>query len=116
MNKYLSLKKNAEFKKVYDSGKYLANDILVLYYLETKNDNRIGISVSKKVGNSVIRHKVKRRIKEAYRNTEEIKQGYDLVFIARKKASSVEYKDIKKAITLLFRGTKLYEKNINRTN
>lgn len=107
MNKYLSLKKNADFKKVYESNNYLANDILVLYYLKSNNSNRVGISVSKKVGNSVKRHKIKRRIKEAYRNIDKIKQGYDIVFIARKKASEVEYKEIKNTIIWLFKKTEI---------
>ena len=56
-----SLKKNIDFQNVYSSGKSYANRYLVMYVLENQsNKNRIGISVSKKVGNSVIRHHLTR--------------------------------------------------------
>ena len=62
-----SLKKNSDFQKVYRNGRSFANRFLVMYVLENeKNCNRIGISVSKKVGNSVIRHHITRLIRESY--------------------------------------------------
>ena len=63
-----SLKKNDDFRLVYRSGKSCANRYLVMY--AKPNDlgtSRIGISVSKKVGNSVVRHRIKRLVKESYR-------------------------------------------------
>ena len=61
MNKTESLKKNKDFKFVYDHGKSYANRYLVMYVLKNNSDKiRIGIQVSKNVGNSVIRHRVKR--------------------------------------------------------
>ena len=58
-----SLKKNRDFQNVYKKGKSYANRYLVMYVLENDTDrNRLGISVSKKVGNSVIRHHVTRVI------------------------------------------------------
>ena len=54
-----SLKKNRDFQNVYKSGKSYANKRLVMYVLKNNSEkNRIGISVSKKVGNSVIRHSI----------------------------------------------------------
>ena len=68
MKDYTSLKKNIDFQNVYKEGKSKANKYLVMYVLP--NDlgiNRLGISVSKKVGNSVVRHHLTRLIRESYR-------------------------------------------------
>ena len=95
-----SLKKNEDFKEVYKNGRSLANRFLVLYVKE--NDlgrNRVGISVSKKVGNSVVRHRITRLIREGYRLQEEYFHiGYDLVFIARVNAKDCAYFEIESAI------------------
>ena len=62
------IRKNTEFRTVYRKGKSFSNILLVLYiYKNGKDINRCGISVSKKVGNSVIRGRVKRLISESYR-------------------------------------------------
>lgn len=95
-----SLKKNSYFQDVYKNGKSYANRFFVMYVL--KNDlgkNRLGISVSKKVGNSVIRHHVTRLVREAYRLQEEIfHSGLDIVVIARVSARNVSYHETEKAI------------------
>lgn len=95
-----SLKKNADFQFVYKCGKSFANKYLVMYVKE--NDlgiNRIGISVSKKVGNSVVRHRVKRLILESYRLQEDMfNSSLDMVIIARMTAKDRSYEDIKSAL------------------
>ena len=95
-----SLKKNADFQEVYKSGKSFANKYLVMYVKE--NDlglNRIGISVSKKVGNSVVRHRVKRLILESYRLHEDMFiSGLDMVIIARATAKEKSYHEMKSAV------------------
>ena len=79
MKNYHSLRNNKEFQMVYNEGNSKANRYLVLYY--SKNDleyNRLGISVSKKVGNSVVRHRTTRLIRESYRlNQDNLKTGYE---------------------------------------
>ena len=74
-----SLKKNRDFQNVYRKGKSLANHYLVMYLLPNElNRNRLGISVSKKVGNSVVRHRLTRLIRESYRMSEEnFRRGFD---------------------------------------
>ena len=63
-----SLKKNTQFQTVYSSGKSYGNKLFVMYVLKNGTEgNRLGISVSKKVGNSVVRHRVKRLVRENYR-------------------------------------------------
>ena len=74
-NRTQGLKKDSDFRKVYKHGKSFASRYLVMYILNNKSENsRIGISVSKKVGKAIIRNKVRRRIKEAYRLNIEFKK------------------------------------------
>lgn len=95
-----SLKKNKDFREVYSKGKSYANKYLVMYVL--KNDlgkNRVGISVSKKVGNSIVRHRLTRLIRESYRlNEEKFLKGYDFVVIARIGAREKKCQEIEKAL------------------
>ena len=95
-----SLKKNSEFQNVYANGKSYANKYLVMYVLKNDlNRNRIGISVSKKVGNSVIRHHITRLIRESYRLQEDVfNSSLDIVIIARAAAREVGYKEIESAL------------------
>lgn len=98
-----SLKKNYDFQKVYTKGKSYANRYLVMYLLKNKLEkNRIGISVSKKVGNSVVRHRMKRLIKESYRlNNGNFTQGYDIIVIARTTAKGKSYQEVESALNHL---------------
>lgn len=95
-----SLKNYFDFQYVYKNGKSYANKYLVMYVLENNlNKNRLGISVSKKVGNSVVRHKVTRLIRESYRLHENIfNSGLDIVVIARNRASTVSYLEMESAL------------------
>jgi ribonuclease P protein component len=94
------LKKNTDFKKVYSKGKSRANRCFIMYVFENSTDNnRIGISVSKKVGNSVVRHKIKRLVKESYRLHEKMfNSGLDIVVIARSSAADLSFKDVESAL------------------
>ena len=100
-----SLKKNHQFKFVYKNGKSFANKYLVMYVKENGLDiNRIGISVSKKVGNSVVRHRVTRLVRESYRLHENVfNSGLDIVIVARPGAATVSYFEIESALLHLGR-------------
>lgn len=95
-----SLKKNRDFQNVYKKGKSYANRYLVMYVLENQTEaNRIGISVSKKVGNSVIRHHLTRLIRESYRLHEDMfNSGLDIVVIARSTARDISYHEVESAL------------------
>ena len=95
-----SLKKNRDFQNVYKNGKRFTNKYLVMYVLENNtNKNRLGISASKKVGNSVVRHRITRLVRESYRLHENIfNSGLDIVVVARKNAASVGYQEIEEAL------------------
>ena len=101
MSQFYSLKNSRDFQSVYRSGRSLANRYLVVYVKKRDDDgeNRVGISVSKKVGNSVVRHRVKRLIRESYRlNCEKASVGHDLVVIAREKSNGRTYREIEGAL------------------
>ena len=100
-----SLRKNFQFRHVYNRGKSLANRHLVMYVIKNgKNINRLGISVRKKVGKSVTRSRVTRLIRESYRLSEKnIMKGYDIVVIARVSANDASYSDIYRSFNHLVR-------------
>ncbi len=100
-----SLKKSHEFQNVYRNGNSSANKYLIMYVLKNgTGKNRLGISVSKKVGNSVVRHKVTRLIRECYRLQEEkFLSGFDIVIIARNLAGGKSYREIESAMLHLGR-------------
>lgn len=121
------LKKNIQFRLVYRKGKSFANDLLVLYIFKNRINkdtqgnpyNKVGISVSKKVGNSVVRSRSKRLISENYRFKEEdLIKGYDFVFVARTKLKDRSYLQIEKSMDNLFKKAGLYksEKNNDKSN
>ena len=118
------LKKNFEFTIIYRRGKSFANDILVMYILKNKKNkdknldiyNKLGVSVSKKVGNSVVRSRCKRLISESFRlNYDSIIKGYDFVFIARNPMKGKNYADVEKAMKNLIKKAGLYN-NEETTN
>ena len=95
-----SLKKYGDFQRVYKKGKSYANKYLIMYVLkQDTQENRIGISVSKKVGNSVVRHRLTRLIRESYRlNETRFVRGLDIVVIARPGAKERNFFDIESAL------------------
>ena len=91
-----SLKKNDDFRRVYRKGRSRANQNLVLYtYKNDLERNRLGISVSKKVGNSIVRHHMTRLIREVYRlHEDEFNIGFDLVVVVRNGNKKTKFTDV----------------------
>ena len=100
MDRIYRLRSNMEFKKVYSGGKSYWNRNLVLYV--KKNDlkySRIGYSITKKIGNAVVRNKIRRRMKEINRlNFNRIKGNYDLIFIPKKNIVDISYIELESAV------------------
>lgn len=109
---FKSIKNNFEFLNVYHRGKSYANRYLVMYITQNQmSENRYGITVSKKVGNSVVRHRVTRLIRESIRlNEEQFARGYDIVVVARNTAKDKKYQDIESALLHLGKIHKIVNK------
>ena len=108
-----SLKKNKDFQNVYKKGKSYANRYFVMYVLKNETEtNRLGISVSKKVGNSVIRHHLTRLVRESYRLHEDMfNSGLDIVVVARSTAKDISYHEVESALLHLGRLQKILKKD-----
>ena len=108
------IKKDSDFRKVYQRGKSLADRNLVLYTMKNKSDkSRIGISISKKVGKAHERNRIRRCIKEAYRLNidDKVLGGYDLVFIARINAADKDYKELERSLKYICKKANIIKKD-----
>lgn len=99
MKRFNSLKKNQDFQTVYRRGKPYANKYLVMYVMDSgREDTRIGISASKKVGNSVVRHRFARLVRESFRlNKDILEDGKDIIVVARAAAKDKNFDKIESA-------------------
>ena len=111
MIKTVSLTENKQFLRLYKKGKYYVGKFIVLYVSQNKmNINRIGITVSKKIGKSVKRNKVRRLIRENYRLYEGyIKSGFDCVFVARESDRLPDFWEIRKEMKFLLRKLEIFD-------
>ena len=107
-----TLKSNRDFKNVYNRKKSFANKYLIMYIKENGTDTlRLGVSVSKKVGNSIVRHRLARLIREAFRlNVTQVAPGYDVVVIARAGLKGKGYKETESAMLHLLKLHHIYNK------
>ena len=101
------LRKNSEFSAVYNKGKSVGDRYVVLFYrLNGLPYNRTGFLASKKVGNSVVRNRAKRLMKESYRNIEgSLPEGYDFIIIARYTICGKKCAEVEKSLNSAFRRT-----------
>jgi ribonuclease P protein component len=110
VNKRLRLRNRADFSRVYRHGKSFANHQFVVYWFRKREVEqfRVGISVSKKVGNAVVRNRIRRLVKEIVRHHDvELIEHIDLIFIVRKGALNMPYKDMEKSILHVLRKASL---------
>ncbi|NLJ98310.1 MAG: ribonuclease P protein component [Tissierellia bacterium] len=105
MDKKYRLRNNEDFKIVYRKGKNYWNRNLGIYIMKNDLDNsRIGFSITKKFGNSVVRNRTRRRIKEIYRqNFDNIKEGYDIIIIPKKNVVDITHKQLESAMLHIFK-------------
>ncbi|MCZ2259032.1 ribonuclease P protein component [Sporosarcina sp. G11-34] len=115
MNKRQRIKKNEEFQKVFKSGKSFANRqfIVYCYRKEEQTEFRIGLSVSKKVGNAVTRNRIKRYVRQAFLEMkDELQNNMDYVIIARHQAAKIDFHESKKSLQHVLRIARVLKKNI----
>ena len=112
MKKIDRLRNRREFNIVYSEGKNYWNRNLILYIRKNSLDyNRIGYSITKKVGNSVVRNKIRRRMKEIYRlNVHNLKSGYDIIVIPKKNTTEISYDELESAMLHIFKISKVLKK------
>lgn len=114
MQKHLRLAKREEFNRVYRFGKSTANFQFVVYVMQQPKADpfRMGISVSKKLGNAVVRNRIRRVVKEIVRlHAEQIKPHHDFVLIARKPVADMEFKEIEKSLLHALKKASLLKAN-----
>ena len=94
------LRKQADFDALYKKGKSVGDRfVVVIYYKNGLDHNRIGFLASKKVGNSVMRNRARRLMKESFRMiTDELSQGYDIVIIARNTITGRSFSEVDKSL------------------
>ncbi|WP_421382446.1 ribonuclease P protein component [Bacillus salacetis] len=109
MRKEQRVKKNTEFQEVFKKGTSIANRQFVVYRLKKEDQPffRIGLSVSKKIGNAVVRNQIKRYIRQVFLELkDEVKNDYDYVIIARKPAADMDFHEIKKSLIHVLKKSK----------
>ncbi len=112
MSHLITLKKNYQFQRVFREGQSYSTKHLVLFVVPNQNgSNRIGFVVGKKVGNSVIRNRVKRLMREVFRSQNDtLKQGYDMILLARYRASDLDFWVCKNEFIKLAQKAKILDK------
>jgi len=95
--KIISIKENSDFKRLYYRGKSVVKKRIVVYYRKNRYGfNRLGITVSPKIGCAVVRNRVRRLIKENYRVLQGLSEGYDIVIVARSSSNNSSFNEIGK--------------------
>jgi ribonuclease P protein component len=114
MKKTYRIKKNAEFQEIFKKGKSVANRQFVVYSLKrTDNENfKFGLSVSKKVGNSVTRNQIKRYLRQTLLElSDHIHKNVEFIIIARKPAATMDFAEIKSSMIHVLRLARILEKD-----
>lgn len=115
MKKTQMLKKNYEYKYVLKKGQYYSGKYIEIFYLKCdKNENKLGIAVSKKVAKSVKRNRIKRLIRENYRLFEQQLSVGNSIIILWKKKVDIEFatfENIKKDMKTIFERVNILEAN-----
>lgn len=111
------MKRNKEFRRVYRRGASRSNELMVIVFNRSKTPDKvhIGFSVSKRLGNSVMRNRIKRRLKSAFDTVlSDIVTGYNIIVIARAPIADADFADICAAARSLLRRGDLLKKEENK--
>ncbi|WP_062350992.1 ribonuclease P protein component [Bacillus kwashiorkori] len=114
MRKKFRLKKDQDFQLVFKKGKSFANRQFIIYKNEKEKQAffRIGLSVSKKIGNAVTRNRIKRYIRQTFHElNDQIAKNYDYVVIARKPAAEMSFKEVKNSLIHVLKIARVLNQN-----
>lgn len=111
MQKQYRLTDRADFNKVYRYGKSTANRQFVVYYMVVPSTEhfKLGVSISKKIGNAVVRNRLKRQIKEILRlDSTRIKNHYHFIVICRQQAAMMDYHQMRRSLIHVLKRAQLW--------
>jgi ribonuclease P protein component len=96
MKKAVTLKKNHEFRRLYNKGNSAPGNGMVIYCKKNRlGRNRLGITVSTKLGGAVVRNRIRRRLREVFRlNDDKLRQGWDMILVGRSRAIDLPWKEL----------------------
>ena len=99
MKKTVTIKLNHEFRRIYNKGKSAVTPFMVVYCRPNRlGHNRLGVTVSVKLGKAVVRNRARRRLRELFRLAQPgMKQGYDVILVARSRCATAPYKKLSAA-------------------
>lgn len=111
MKRAVTLKENYEFRRLYQRGASAVSGSMVIYCRKNKlGHNRLGITVSVKLGGAVVRNRARRRLREVYRlNRDKLRPGYDVLLVARGRTLTAPWKDLNATFLRLCRKLELTE-------
>ena len=114
MKSAVTLKKNHEFRRLYQKGASAVDRGMVLYCRRNRlGHNRIGFTVSVKLGHAVVRNRARRRLREVYRlNAGRLNQGYDLILVARGRTLTEPFSDLNTAFLRLCEKLSLLKEDV----
>ena len=112
MKETYTVKENYEFRRMYAKGRSGVSSCLVVYFRPNRRGhNRLGVTVSTKLGGAVVRNRVRRRLREIFRLAQpRMKQGYDVILVARNRAASADYHELERDFRRTCEKLELWEK------
>lgn len=111
MKRSVTIKENYEFRRLYAKGASAVLPSVVVYCRKNgRAHNRLGVTVSTKLGHAVVRNRARRRLREVYRlNAHRLRQGYDIILVARGRTGTVAWKELNDTFLRLCRKLDLLE-------
>lgn len=111
MDARVTVKENGDFRRIYRRGRSAVSGGVVVYCLKNrKGMSRLGVTVSTKLGHAVVRNRARRRLREVYRlNAHRLRQGYDIILVARGRTGTVAWKELNDTFLRLCRKLDLLE-------
>ena len=109
-----TLKKNSDFRRLYSKGKSAVNPYVVVYSRRNREKvNRLGYTVSTKLGHAVVRNRCRRRLREVYRlEKPQLKTGYDIILVARSRTATAPWPELQKQFRRLCRKVDLMKEPV----